>query len=188
MLNVISGVHGTPTPPATNSYESIATVDVGAGLSATVTFSSIPSTFKHLQIRAIQRNGNAGTGNSAMVMQFNSDSGANYARHALYGNGATAAASGNSSQNWFVAGASPDSGNGTSVFGVSVIDVLDYQNTNKYKTTRALMGYDANGSGAIELRSGLWMNTDAISTITLTINGGASFQNYSSFALYGIKG
>ena len=74
-----------------------------------------------------------------------------------------------------------------STFTAGVIDILDYANTNKYKTLRTLNGGDANGSGNIQIESGSWRNTAAITSITLTHNG-SGFTQYSSFALYGIKG
>jgi hypothetical protein len=73
-------------------------------------------------------------------------------------------------------------------FGVTIIDFLDYSNTNKYKTTRALGGRDLNGSGGIALTSNLWQNTAAINTIVLNPDPSGSFVEYTQFALYGIKG
>jgi hypothetical protein len=64
---------------------------------------------------------------------------------------------------------------------------LDYTNTNKNKTARSLWGYDANGSGYVGLYSGLWRNTSAINRIDYVPASG-TFPQYSSFALYGIKG
>ena len=76
-----------------------------------------------------------------------------------------------------------------SVFGGIVIDLLDYSNTNKYKTLRSLGGWDANGSGRIILNSGLWGNSgSAISSIDIVTSTGNNFVQYSTFALYGIKG
>ena len=57
----------------------------------------------------------------------------------------------------------------------------------KYKTVRSLEGYDTNGGGKVELRSGLWMSTSAVNQIELTLSSN-SFEQYSQFALYGIKG
>jgi hypothetical protein len=71
------------------------------------------------------------------------------------------------------------------MFGALVIDILDYTNTNKNTTIRSLGGYDANGSGYLQLESMLWNNTAAINQIVLGTGGWAQ---YSSFALYGIKG
>lgn len=159
------------------SYESIQTVTVGAGGTATITFSSIPSTYTHLQIRMLAQNGNT---NKNLSIRFNSDSGANYSRHILYGTGASALATGDINKNEVDAYISPTGG-----FGAAVVDILDYANTNKYKTTRALGGYDANGSGWMTLTSGNWRNTAAITSITLD-NFASNFAQYSTFALYGI--
>lgn len=185
MLNGIVALHGTGVPPVTNSYESIATVTVGSGGSSSVSFSSIPSTFKHLQIRFMARRSTTGAADTGIV--FNSDTGANYKSHYVIADGSSVSAGapgGNTSvQNWYTPGSDATSG----VFGIDILDVLDYQNTNKYKTTRTLSGFDNNGSGNVVFSSGLWMSTSAISSITLTPNSG-NFVQYSSFALYGIKG
>lgn len=182
MLNVITGILGEGTPPVTNSYESIATVTVGSGGQSTVTFSSIPSTYKHLQLRVI---GNVST-DSNMTMRLGNgsvDSGTNYSWHQLYGTGsaAGAVAGANSTQMYFASMT-----NGSNIFGASIIDILDYADTNKYKTVRGLDGYDANGSGVVDLASGSWRSTSAVNTIELKC--AANFNQYSSFALYGIKG
>jgi hypothetical protein len=163
----------------TNSYESIATVTVGSGGAADVTFSSIPSTYTHLQIRASSAQASA----NWATLNFNSDTGANYAGHFLIGNGSTASTYSFTSN---VAPLNFYSGTG-SVFGAAILDILDYANTNKYKTVRSLNGYDANGSGQLQLASNLWMNTGAVTSIKLTPNS-PNFSQYSSFALYGIKG
>ena len=52
---------------------------------------------------------------------------------------------------------------------------------------RSLGGYDANGSGNVGLFSGVWMNTAAITSISLLSDSGNQEQ-YTQFALYGIKG
>jgi hypothetical protein len=163
----------------TSSFDSIATVTVGSGGSSTISFSSIPSTYKHLQIRGISKMSSG----ASLYAQLNSDTGNNYARHYLNGNGATVGAGANASFSNFFVGTT---GTATSTFGANVIDILDYANTNKYTTSRSLSGADANGSGYVQFFSGLWMNTAAVTTITIT--GDSNFQEYSSFALYGIKG
>jgi hypothetical protein len=75
-----------------------------------------------------------------------------------------------------------------STFGAVVIDILDYANTNKYKTIRSLSGTSYNNNnGAVGLFSGSWRNTNAITAITLQASA-ANLAQYSQFALYGIKG
>ena len=185
MLNVISGTLSSGAPPvAPNSYESIATVTVGSGGSASIDFTSISSAYKHLQIRGINRNE---TSDNTFRIRFNSDSGSNYSRHFLYGDGSTATAAAGASTASIGVTIIATSSNASSIFSGFVIDILDYANTSKYKTVRSLGGYDANGSGYITLTSGVWMNTAAVTSITLISDSGDQNQ-YSSFALYGIKG
>ena len=164
----------------TNSYESIATTIVGTATS-TITFSSIPSTYQHLQLRAFS---NSTTGAPARI-RFNSDSGSNYILHVIQGNSASVGAGAATAQSGIDG---IISSNASNVFGASVVDILDYTNTNKYTTIKAFDGYETGSTGTVYLYSGLWLNTAAISTITLTDSSGGNFNTYSSFALYGIKG
>ena len=164
-------------PQYAGSFESIATVTVGSGGAADVTFSSIPGTYTHLQVRGIFK-GDSGTNSR---VRFNGDTGSNYASHFLNGNGSSASAAGFSSLAQFY---TPD--NDTTYFSAWVLDVLDYANTNKYKTMRLLGGFDANGSGVITLNSGLWQSTSAITSLKIYLNSG-NISQYSHFALYGIK-
>ena len=166
---------------------------VPSGGAASVTFSSIPSTYSHLQLRYVSRMNTAATWDYDKIT-FNSDTGSNYAWHHIYGNGASVVAGNATTQTYAYSGAMTSNNAGASLFGSTVTDILDYTSTNKYKTVRSLTGYDNNGSGAndiskgaVFLRSGLWMNTNAITTITLTPDTG-SFVQYSLFSLYGIKG
>lgn len=167
---------------ADTSYESIATVSVGAGGSSSISFTSIPSTYRHLQLRTFTNNPTTLTTNT----RFNSDSGANYSFHFLSGNGSTTEVAGvaNTTGIANITYASNVANN----FFAGVIDILDYANTNKNKTVRSFTGWDTNSSnGSIHLRSGAWYSTSAITSITITADAG-SFSQYSSFALYGIKG
>ena len=173
---------------STNSYFSIATTTVGSGGASSITFSSIPATYTHLQIRMTGRI-NAASASGSGILRYNGDtSSSNYTYHEIVGNGTAASAYGSaapeSNQISPVTGATATA----SVFGVAITDILDYANTNKYTTQRNLGGYDNNGSGQVRLNSGLWMNTAAITSIVITPNAGTAFDQYSSFALYGIKG
>jgi hypothetical protein len=180
---------------STNSYESIATVTVGAGGQSLISFSSIPSTYKHLQIRyfAQTNRGTYGTDSSLVrVGATSGDTGANYSRHNLYGDGSAAYAGGTASAtSWTGVN---DFGTSTGgIFGVGIFDILDYQNVNKNKTMRELSGVDHNGAvggfqtGTVTLNSGGWYSTTAIGYIEIKSQNGNNFTQYSSFALYGIK-
>jgi hypothetical protein len=169
----------------TGSYDSIQTTTVGSGGTASVTFSSIPSTYTHLQLRYMGKSTDTSGNWAAVQIRLNSDTGNNYATHALYGDGASAAAAASTSYSGHLF----YSGRSTLQVGAAIIDILDYTNTNKNTTIRTLAGVDNNGSGIVDLASGLWMNTAAITSITFNSFGGSPlFSEYSSFALYGIKG
>jgi hypothetical protein len=173
-----------------SSYESIATA-TGTGSSGTITFSSIPSTYKHLQIRALMRNTTASTSASSLRVRFNSDTGSNYAHHTLSGDGSAAAATGTSPQGYInVANCNPCDSVASNIMGVSIIDVIDYASSTKNKVSRALSGADSNAVDTtfkIVLSSGLWVNTAAITTIDL-VSATGSWTTATTFALYGIKG
>ena len=186
MLNNIAALTNSGAAAAVGDYESIATVNAAAGGSAYLEFTSIPSTYKHLQIRGIARNSTSGTGTQIGYVTFNSDSTTNYSLHRLQGDGATASASGTASTAYISTATEPQSGDTANVFGAFIVDILDYADTNKYKTLRSLDGVDTNGAGVIAFRSGAWRSTTAISTIRITASSN-NFLQYSSFALYGVK-
>jgi len=183
-LSPILGIIASSFPAVTNSYESIATVTVSTAVSS-ISFTSIPSTYKHLQIRELSQINVTGASKD-VYMRFNSDTGANYSMHVLLGNGTSASTAASTSAT-YIELATTGTTAGASVFSGGVIDILDYANTNKYKTTRSITSWDGNGTGVVFFYSGNWRSTSAISTITLTASTG-SFTANSSFALYGIKG
>ena len=175
---------------STNSFESIQTVTVGSGGQSSISFTSIPQTYKHLQIRSIARTANAAKSED-IVAQFNSDTGANYVQHLLVGNGSTAASYSATGQN-YIKGVTYGTGTTASanIFGAGVLDILDYTNTNKNSTIRSLAAMDLNEASTfaqMQYWSGLWLNTAAITSITMKCASGANISEYSSFALYGVK-
>ena len=188
LLNNVVAVYAPQVPPVTNSYESIATVTVGSGGVASINFASIPSTFKHLQLRISSNINHAATYVTIAMRVGNGtvDSGANYAYHDLYGTGAAAGAQAATSQDRMYIGWA--AGTTVSSSGAVILDILDYANTSKNKTARSLTGIDGNGSGIVSLESNLWMSTSAINIITLFPQSGSLFNQNSVIALYGIKG
>lgn len=170
-------------PYIPSDYESIATTTPN---NQTVTFSSIPSTYAHLQIRAIGRATRAGSTDS-VKLQLNSDTAANYVQHFLYGDGSSVIATATTSAAFIYPVITTASTDLSNTFCAMVIDILDYTNTNKNTTVRSLTGYDANGSGYAMFTSGLWLNTAAVTSITFS-PGSSNWAQYSHFALYGIKG
>jgi hypothetical protein len=169
---------------STNSYESIATVTLSSA-SNTITFSSIPAGYKHLQLRSI----NLSTGiNNNVMLRFNSDSGSNYSEHALVASGSAASSYSTTNATFSTAGYTANS----TYPGASVCDIFDYSSTVKNKTVRAISSNEDNNTDAyITFNASAWYNTSAINRIDVihgNIAGGKVFNTYSSFALYGIKG
>jgi hypothetical protein len=172
-------------------FESIATTTVGAGGTGTITFSSIPSTFKHLQIRAIGRSSNTSSTADNLSVSVNSDTTfTNYYSHWLSGDGSTPGFGSfqGSGYNAYVGDLRNSSSSNTQIYSVIVLDILDYADSNKFKTFRLLNGRDQNGAGQVWLGSSLWKSTSAITSLSFSIIGSFNFAEYSSFALYGIKG
>ena len=168
---------------STNSFESIQTVTVGSGGQSSISFSSIPSTYKHLQVRGISRDTSSTYAANDMIMQFNGDTASNYVQHALYGNGSSAVGTYTAAGAYLPFGYS----NTSSYPFTGVTDILDYTSTTKNKTVRTLDGQDANGSGYIFLHSGMWFKTpESINSIKI-YNVSGTFAQYSQFSLYGIK-
>ena len=174
------------TSSTLGSFESIQTITIASGnTQAAIEFTSIPSNYQHLQIRALSRT-NRADNLDQIYIQFNGDTGSNYTRHFVNGDGATAQSFGEGSktsgQNIYTFGANTNA----NIFGGAIFDILDYKDTNKYTTVRTLLGGDRNGAGFITLNSNLWMSTSAVTSIKFTALG--SFVGFTHFALYGIKG
>jgi hypothetical protein len=166
------------------ALESIATVTVGSGGASSIEFTSIPGTYQHLQIRVLAKHSSTGNVQTGRI-QFNGSTAANYAAHVLSGSGSAASANAltSTSDPWALTLPSTDH---TSIFGASIIDILDYGSTSKATTYRALTGGDTNGGGFLQMFSGLWTTTDAISSIKLYYPS-ANLAQHSSAALYGVR-
>lgn len=168
----------------TTSYDSIATITLSAATSE-VTFTSIPSTYKHLQIRATMMC--SAVNNMFMRVGSGSiDTSSIYMWHQLYGNNASALSNGSSGNFGYIG-----YNHNTAYPNPSIIDIADYNNTSKFKSWKAIAGTDTNnasgGQGYVQLWGGSWASTSAIDTVRLT-TGSGNFNQHSSFALYGIRG
>jgi len=162
-------------------FDSIATVTPYT-TTTTVTFSSIPATYRHLQLRASA----ASSAAANMTVRFNGVTSGDYSWHYIEGNGATASAGAGSNQTSILG---PVVTNTASAYTGIIMDFLDYKDTNKNKTARMFAGVDLNGSNTwLSVFSGTLYNytSSAISSITITLSG-ATFAANSHWALYGIK-
>jgi hypothetical protein len=166
---------------SSSSYESIATA-TGTGSSATITFSSIPSTYKHLQLRM---NLIVAVDGDSLYAQLNGATSFTY--HNLSGNGSAVTANGAATpQNAYI-GFFND-GMSQTYPNVVITDIIDYASTTKNKTIRSFFGNDRNaGGGSVGLMSNLWVNTAAVNSISIKSTG-SNFTTASTISLYGIKG
>jgi hypothetical protein len=174
----------------TTAYESIASTTVGSGGTANITFSSIPSTYTHLQIRGILKSNRPSSDYSGWAwISVNGSQGARY--HYLYGDGSSTASS-NGTPATDVGGilvATGSTAGAANMFSGCIIDILDYTNTDKNKVLRVLSGADTNTTGGlINFSSYLVNSTSAITSISIGGTDSTNLQQYSSLALYGIKG
>lgn len=171
---------------SSGAFESISTATLGSN-SGVVNITSIPSTYKHLQLRIVGRHvGSIGIADA--IVFFNGDENANYTKSWTFtfdGNGPYT--SRGTSQNGFSMGYFANNGS-SSVNGSYVLDIIDYANTNKFKTVQYLNGAEKTSGGTTVAMHGTasWLSTAAISSIRVTC--GDSIAAGSTFALYGIKG
>jgi len=163
-------------------YESIATVTVGAGGLTNITFTSIPQTYSHLQLRGTINQAYSSNDNGYAAVELNNVGVSR--RHFLWGTGSAANGYSDTSSSMLDTILTSTA---TTTFAPFILDILDYTSTSKVKTLRALTGWDNNGSGNVYLTSGLWNSTSAVNSISLLGSNG-NYRQFSQVALYGIKG
>jgi len=177
------------------SYESIAT-QIATSSTGSFTFSNIPQTFKHLQLRVVAKTTDTQSGDF-VSMRFNGDATNTYGLHGQF------TATGSSNVTSFYNGAYAQmilerittSGSMFSsqpnTFGALIVDITDYTNTNKRKVVKHMGGFSADSVyGDVRVQSNFWNDTSAITSILVAPSniGGWNFTTGTKFALYGIKG
>jgi len=180
-----SGVSGHLFSGPAGAFDALGSVTVGSGGQSSITFSAIPQTYTHLQIRYFVRNSGSGTINDFNILLNSDSSSSAYYQHRMYGDGGSAVAQANSGVSGigFLAGGGATSG----VFAAGVVDILDYTNTGKNKTIRSLSGSDNNSNGYVAMYSVLRQDTTPLTSIVLKDNGGTNIAQYSNISLYGIR-
>jgi len=178
---------------AAGSFDLLETQVLGSD-TASVTFSSLSGysgTYQHLQLRILTRTNRGGADSDPVILQFNADTGSNYTRHGMggYNFGGSSGLytnAGTSQTSLFLAEAMPVSSSTANVFGAIVTDILDPFETTKKKTVRSLNGMNAAWS-SVELRSGAWLSSSAVSSIVIKPLVGSNLVTGSRFSLYGLK-
>lgn len=168
-----------------NTFVKIASSTVGVGGTTSVTFSSIPSTYTDLVVKASIRS-SGGVNNYSTT--FNGSS-SGYSECLLYGTGTTVASATSTSAsyiNWVFN--TNESGSTASTFSNCEFYIPNYAESN-YKSIYSDNVTENNGTGATAyLNAALWANTAAITSITMALAGtSVSFVENSTFYLYGIK-
>lgn len=157
----------------TATYDCIATTTLGSNQTS-VTFSGISGSYTDLII--VSNFSLVASVN--LVMTFNSDTGSNYSETVMNGDGSTASSGRQSNAT------SIRTGFNTSGRTINRINIMNYSNTTTNKT--ALVRWDSASTSYTDARVGLWRNTAAITSITLSASSD-NIVSGSTFALYGVK-
>ncbi len=173
-----------------SSYESIASV-LTTSSATQIDFTSIPNTYKHLQLRGIGRVATGTTGQSDGLIRVGSsntiDTSAIYTRMEMVGTNSTVLGGNSVNQTSGFTWVLPRSGEGAGEFYPVLIDIIDYANTNKKKVIRFFTGGSfADTNSIVYFGSILWNSTAAINCIRFFAN--VAFADNTEIALYGIKG
>lgn len=186
MSRIPLGILAASGAAAGNALTLISTTLVSTATSS-VTLSSIPSGYKHLQIRFTARSAYAGSDN--IRMQVNGDTGNNYANHALVAEGSGSPYSqANAPWNNMLFMQCATASSTANAYSAGIAEILDYSSTSKYKTQRLLGGQHAGTNyNYIYLGSGFRMNTAAITSLTFYMGTGSNIVAGSRFSLYGVS-
>lgn len=171
--------------PAIDEMDLIERVTLSAS-AASITFSNIPQTYQNLQLRIVGRTSRTGANGDYMLIRFNNITSASYAYHLLYGNGSTTTAAGYANQTYIGVDRLGDSSN-TDYYGAIIVDIIDYKDTTKNTTIRSIGGNDRNGAGEVDLDSGVFLSTNAVTSISLSVDSNRTFTQNTTSSLYGVK-
>jgi hypothetical protein len=166
-------------PVGVSAYTPLANITLSSTASS-VTFSSINGTL-YRDLILVSDSINA-TATDGICYRFNSDSGSNYSNVTMEANGSSAVSGAGTSTKIFTSFGY--SGSGTTSRSLTTLNIFDYRNTDKHKSTLIRIGTPATSVAAF---AGRWANTAAITTIAVFLDGGSNFASGSTFALYGVS-
>jgi len=170
-----------------NDFELIQT-QVLVSSAAAISFTSIPATYKHLQLRIVARGDQAAVITN-LAIRYNNDSGANYTQHYVTWGGGAVQSFNNLSLSAYNFGNAPGASTAAGIYNAAIVDILDYASTTKNKTSRALGGDSLGTTSAdLNLRSSGWFSTAAINRVDLIAWDSANVVAGSRVSLYGVKG
>lgn len=179
------GVFSAAGAGVSNSFELISTTLISTNTaSVTLDVTGLGSIYKHLQIRMTGRSTSAT--DDSLKMQFNGDTGNNYTFHQLLGNGSSVSSGAATNVDAMYLLTNTGTNAASNIFGSGVLDILDAFSSTKNTTGRGLTGFNTAAGSSIILRSSVWLNTAAITSILLAASGG-SFVAGTRLSLYGVK-
>jgi len=165
------------------SFDLLETTVLGS-VTSSVTFSNLNtySDYKHLEVRVTAKSNDAN--NQSLRVILNADNAGNYNWHRLDGDGSSVSSTNQTNDERMVAGLIARS-TGSGEFSGHIISVLDFSNSSKFTTIRTLSGFFQTANKRIQLSSGAWRNTAAVTSLRL--EAFADFQTGSRFSLYGLR-
>jgi hypothetical protein len=170
-----------------NTFIQIASVTVGSGGAANIDFTSIPSTYTDLVVKVSSRSTNAAVNDSdSLNLQFNGDTGSNYSRRTLFGDGGATGSSSATTTSMRIA-FTDTNGNTSNTFGNAEIYIPNYAGgTQKSVSSDGVVEGNVAQFIYASLNASLWTNTSAITSIKLLIPS-YNFVQHSTATLYGIS-
>lgn len=173
--------------PAVDSDYDLLQTEILTADTASCTFSSLGSystDYHHLQVRVVSRSTRAST-SDGLKIQLNGDTGSNYLYHSLRGDGSSVISYDALSRTAMSFDTMPAASSTASAFGAFVVDLLDFSDSNKNTTAKSLGGFAGTGN-ELALGSSLWLNTAAVTSMTL-FAGFGDLVDGSRLSLYGLK-
>lgn len=160
----------------TSTYVSLGTITL-ASTDASITFSSIPATYRDLIIIA---NGPSNIADDFAYLRFNGDSGSNYSWVQMGANTSTPFSSSTTTTSWRTSTFRPSGGR-----SVTKIQIMDFSASDKHKV--GLIRDDSQYDSGLIVRAyaARWANTAAITSIEFFTTAGSLTAGFT-LSLYGI--
>jgi len=170
---------------ATPTFDLLATEIMTNNSTSTIEFSSIPTDYKHLHIRARVRFANSANVND-LAFRINNDTGIVYTEH--YARGAGGSISGNSSSETTrgILGSTSAANQDSGIFGSFVIDIANYRGSNK-KTVKSWNGVTSSSFMRLTQHDTVFDRTSAVSSLQFFAGDSGNFDTNTRISIYGLK-
>lgn len=163
------------------TYSKLATYTVGSGGIPSVSFLNIPQNYNDLIIKISARTDSSARYGVGFIRPNAVTT--NFAARTLEGIGSTATSYAETVWRF-----EPDGGIATaSAFGNAEVYIVNYTGINNKSASADTVSENNQVAADMYLKSWLWSNTAPITSLDIVANTGQTFQQYSTFTLYGIK-